>query len=108
MKSPNLIFLISTCCSQLNISLKDFLEKINKCHPNIKFTIEKSTETLPFLDVEIKLNENSFDSWVWRKKTHTGVLLNFTAITPLKWKFGLIVEESLGYLLYNGVFSARS
>ena len=52
--------------------------------------MEEANETLPFLDVEIKLEENSYDSWVWRKKTHTGVLLNFTAIAPMKWKFGLI------------------
>ena len=25
------------------------------------------------------------------KKTHTGVLLNYTAIAPSKWKFGLII-----------------
>ena len=42
-------------------------------------------------DVEIQLNEDCFDSWVWRKKTHTGVLLNYTAIAPTKWKFGLII-----------------
>ena len=72
-------------------NIKNFLSKINGCHPNIKFTIEEASETLPFLDVEIKLNENTFDSWVWRKKTHTGVLLNFTALAPTKWKFGLIL-----------------
>ena len=67
-----------------------FLAKINRSHPNIKFTVEEANETLPFLDVEIKLLENSYDSWVWRKKTHTGVLLNFSAMAPTKWKFGLI------------------
>ena len=67
------------------------LTKINCSHPNIKFTVEEANETLPFLDVEIKLNDDSYDSWVWRKKTHTGVLLNFTAIAPTKWKRGLIL-----------------
>ena len=32
-----------------------FLAKINCSHPNLKFTVEKANETLPFLDVEIKL-----------------------------------------------------
>ena len=68
-----------------------FLDKINSFHSNIKFTVEETSDTLPFLDAEIKLNESSFDTWVWRKKTHTGVLLNFCAITPLKWKFGLVI-----------------
>ena len=72
------------------VDIDSFLTKINSSHPNIKFTVEEANETLPFLDVEIKLKENSYDSWVWRKKTHTGVLLNFAAIAPMKWKFGLI------------------
>ena len=37
------------------------------------------------------MKDNSYDSWVWRKKTHTGVLLNFTAVAPTKWKFALII-----------------
>ena len=73
------------------VGIDVFLNKINISHENIKFTVEEASETLPFLDVEIKLNESSYDSWVWRKKTHTGVLLNFCAITPMKWKFGLIL-----------------
>ena len=73
------------------VGIDAFLTKINKAYPSIKFTVEEASETLPFLDVEIKLNEDSFDSWVWRKKTHTGVLLNYTAIAPTKWKFGLII-----------------
>ena len=73
------------------IDINVFLGKINNSHPNIKFTVEEASETLPFLDVEIRLNENSYDSWVWRKKTHTGVLLNFSALAPLKWKSGLVL-----------------
>ena len=73
------------------VDIDTFLNKINSSHPDIKFTVEQATKTLPFLDVELKLDENSFDSWVWRKKTHTGVLLNYTAIAPSKWKFGLII-----------------
>jgi len=73
------------------VGIDIFLDKINQAHPNIKFTVEEATETLPFLDVEVRLNEDTYDSWVWRKKTHTGVMLNFTAIAPTKWKFGLII-----------------
>ena len=72
------------------IDYKPFLNKLNEHHPSIKFTVEETTNTLPFLDVEIKLNENTFDSWVWKKKTHTGLLLNFAAIAPKKWKTGLV------------------
>ena len=61
-------------------SCTQFLNTLNSQHPNIKFTVEKSTGTLAFLDVEIKINENGFDTWIWRKPTSAGLLLNFNAI----------------------------
>ena len=52
--------------------------------------MEKSTNTLPFLDMELKIHNNNLRSWIWRKPTHTGVFLIFKAICPLKWKSNLI------------------
>ena len=52
--------------------------------------MEKSTNTLSFLDMELKIHNNNLQSWIWRKPTHTGVFLNFKAICPLKWKSSLI------------------
>ena len=43
-----------------------FFEYSKQQHGNIKFTIEKSTNTLQFLDVDIKISENTVDTWVWR------------------------------------------
>ena len=68
-----------------------FLNKINCSHQDIKFTVEEASDTLPFLDVEIKLNETNYDSWVWRKKSHTGIFLNYCGMATTKWKSGLIV-----------------
>ena len=73
---------VNACSSFLNI--------LNSQHDNIKFTIEKSTNTLQFLDVDIKISENTVDTWVWRKPTNTGLFLNFAAICPIKWKSGLV------------------
>ena len=67
-----------------------FLELLNSQHPRLKFTVEVACETLTFLDVEIKINDGNLQTWVFRKPTHTGLLLNFSAIAPRKWKFGLI------------------
>ena len=67
-----------------------FLEKLNSQHPNIKFTMEQSTGNLTFLDVEIQVNNNKFDTWIWRKPTNTGLTLNFYAVCPRFWKEGLI------------------
>ena len=67
-----------------------FLDRLNSQHKNLQFTMEKSTNTLPFLDMELKIHNNNLQSWIWRKPTHTGVFLNFKAICPLKWKSNLI------------------
>ena len=74
-----------------NDSIQPFLDFINNLHINLKFTIEYATDTFPFLNIEMKFNEFSFDSWVYRKPTHTGQMLNFSALCPDKWKRGLIL-----------------
>ena len=72
-------------------SCTKFLEKLNTQHPNIKFTLEQAKNTIPFLDVEIKINLDKFDTWTWRKPSNTGLLLNFNAFCPRIWKKGLIL-----------------
>ena len=70
-------------------SCTEFLEKLNTQHPNIKFTLEQAKNTIPFLDVEIKIDLDKFDSWTWRKSSNTKSLLNFNAFCPKIWKKGL-------------------
>ena len=72
-------------------SCSEFLELLNSQHNNIKFTVEHASETIPFLDVNIKITDSGVDTWIWRKPTHTSLLLNFGALCPLKWKSGLIL-----------------
>merc|ERR1711867_120262 len=72
-------------------NIQHFLNFINDLHANIKFTIEYATDTFPFLNMEMKFNDFSFDSWVYRKPTHTGLMLNFSTICPETWKRGLIL-----------------
>ena len=73
-------------------SCTSFLDLLNSQHKNIEFAAEHAAETIPFLDVEIKLNDSGLDTWVSRKPTHTNLLLNFNAFCPLKWKSGLILR----------------
>ena len=68
----------------------DFFNFINGVHSNLEFTVELATDTLPFLDVNVELNDNDVQLSIYRKKTDTNVLLNFDAVTPIKWKEGLI------------------
>ena len=56
-----------------------------------KNTIEYDMDTFPFLNIEMKFNDFSFDPWVYRKPIHTGLMLNFGAICPETWKRGLIL-----------------
>ena len=68
-----------------------FLDLLNSQHNNIKFTVELPSNTIPFLDVEIRLNEIGIDTWVYRKPTNTNLIWNFNALCPTKWKSGLIL-----------------
>ena len=61
-----------------------FLNILNTQHKNLQFTLEKSANTPQSLDVDIKVNEQDVDTWVWQKPTSTGLFLNFDAISPLK------------------------
>ena len=75
-----------------NIPYEPFLDHLNNLHNNLKFTVDvgKADSPFPFLNVEIKIQGESVDTWVFRKKTDTGVLLNFNAMVPNVWKVGLI------------------
>ena len=67
-----------------------FLQHLNNLHTNLAFTVEVANGPFPFLDIEIEINGDGVDTWVFRKKTHTSVMLNFNAMVPNVWKVGLI------------------
>ena len=67
------------------------LEYLNKQHPNIRFTIEKEeSKSLPFLDTRVVRNSDRYITKIYRKKTFTGVYLNWKSLTARKYKIGLI------------------
>ena len=70
---------------------EEFLNVLNSQHSNLQFTVEVGSNSLLFLDVLVKIDTNSFVTSVYRKETHTGVLLNFNAVAPTQWKRGLIL-----------------
>ena len=57
---------------------------------SLEFTIEVGGSELAFLDTVVSIKYSNFETWVYRKKTHTGVLLNYSALCPPQWKAGLI------------------
>ena len=66
------------------------LNLLNSQHKNKKFTMESAAQCISFLDVCIKVNNENIETWIWRKPTHTGLLLNYNAYCSKKWKSGLI------------------
>ena len=61
----------------------EFLKVLNRQH-NIKFTVEKTTNSFYFLDLELEITNLGFNSWIWRKPTNTGLLFHYTAKCPQK------------------------
>ena len=64
---------------------------INSLHPNLKFTIEVETEgKLLFLDICIIHHENSLASTWYCKPTDTGLIMNFHALAPKRYKRSVV------------------
>jgi hypothetical protein len=52
--------------------------------------METTTDSLPFLDVSVRIGQDGFTTQVYRKPTNTGMLMNFNCTAPMKWKKSLI------------------
>ena len=64
---------------------------IDKLHPNIHFTIEHEQKNrLPFLDTSVIRRKTGYITTLYRKKTFTGVHLNWSSLTARRYKIGLI------------------
>ena len=81
------------CIFHDNVSYNQFFEALNQMHSYLKFTFELGPSVLPFLDTFISLPVGANDNVtvnVYRKPTFTGLMLNYTALCPYKWKIGLM------------------
>ena len=72
------------------VEAENFFNYLNRQHPNITFTQEKSTNgKLPFLDVLID-NIDGLKTSVYHKPTYTGLLTNFQSYVPYIYKVNLV------------------
>jgi hypothetical protein len=81
------------CIFNKQQKINDFLNRINKWHPNIKFTIEfENNEKLAFLDVLIirNNNNNNYDTTIYRKPTNTNLYLLYESNQCREYKLSLI------------------
>ena len=68
----------------------EFFRILNNSHSNLKFTMETTSDVLPFLDVGVSIDKDVFHTQVYRKPTNTHVIMNYHSEAPLKWKRALI------------------
>ena len=71
--------------------IKKFWRYLNSKHKNIKFTYEEEeNDVLSFLDIKITRINGKFCTSIYRKKTFSGVYLNYESFLPITYKRGLI------------------
>lgn len=70
---------------------QQILDFLNNQHKNIKFTIEKEKNNkIPFSDTVVTRTETGFSTNIYHKPTFTGVYLNWTSLTSIRYKISLI------------------
>ena len=64
------------------------LVQINNLHPSLKFTIKEETEnSITFLDMRIiRESDGSLHSKWFTKETDTGLIMNYHALAPIRYK----------------------
>ena len=81
------------CIFKNNQNIKDFLIRINKWHPNVKFTPEHEyDDKLSFLDVLIQRDNlnNVYKTSLYRKPTNANLYLLYESNQSRKYKLSLI------------------
>ena len=64
-----------------------FLDKLNACQGNIKFTMEIAEQnTIPFVGMNITKSGNRLETSVYRKSTNTGLLLHYHSHVDKRYK----------------------
>ena len=80
--------------------VKKFLRYMNSRHRNIQFTCEEeSNDKISFLDISITRSKNKLMTSLYRKKTFSGVYMNYNSFLPTNCKKGLI--DTLLFRSYN-------
>ena len=71
--------------------VKKFLNYMNSCHQNIKFTFEEEQNNMiPFLNISMTRVGNELQTSLFWKKTFSFLYLNFNSHLPSEYKKGLL------------------
>ena len=67
--------------------VKKFLKNMNSSYHKIKFTFEEEQDTkISFLQTSISRVENEVQTSIFRRKSYSGVYLNFNSHLPNTYK----------------------
>lgn len=70
---------------------EDKLNDINQLHENLQCTMEREKDgEIPFLDMKVKKEKCKLSSTWYTKPTDTGLMLNFHAMAPKKYKRSVV------------------
>ena len=75
--------------------LKSSLEDLNKFEPYLKFTHEFSKESLPFLDLKVKLLEGRIKTDLYIKETDRHQYLHYSSSHPNHTKQPIVFSQAL-------------
>ena len=71
--------------------IENKLNEINMLHPDLKFTLEQEkNNSIPFLDMKILNSNGSLSSTWYTKPTDTGLIMNFHALAPKRYKRSVV------------------
>ena len=71
--------------------IQEKLREINNLHPKLKFTMEmEENGCIPFLDIKIIHTDNHLSSTWYLKPTDTGLIMNFHALAPKRYKKSVV------------------
>ena len=85
-----------------NEKLDSFITYLNSIHPTIKFTSDRSTTSIPFLDVNIQLENGKIETDLYCKPTDKHQYLLHSSSHPYHTK------KSLPYSLARRIHSPRT
>ena len=81
--------------------VKKFLKYLNNRHRNIKFTFEEEQDNkTSLIDISITRIGNELQTSLFRKKTFSGVYLNFNSHLPNMYKKGLIAPYYIELIIF--------
>ena len=86
------IFFIWTASEK---ELDEFLNRLNSFHPNLRFTHERSRESLNFLDVIVKIQQGEFVTDLYCKSTDGHQYLHFDSCHASHTKTSIVYSQAL-------------